>query len=108
MAVRVWPCVAESGDDPYTGLGSGCPVCAGKAVEPGFNDLAHGFPEVAAQWDTEKNNGLTPEQVTLFSNRVVWWRCGRGHSYRAGPMWGPAQQWQQLSLLRWEKGAGRL
>ena len=82
-----WQCVYghawQSRVTTRTQAGSGCPVCAGKTVEPGFNDLAHGFPEVAAQWDTEKNDGLTPEQVTLFSNRVVWWRCGRGHSYRA-------------------------
>lgn len=66
-----------------TGKGAGCPVCAGKVVVPGENDLATIFPAVAARWDWEKNESLTPEQVTPWSNRKVWWRCGKGHSYTA-------------------------
>lgn len=62
--------------------GTGCPVCAGKRVLPGINDLTMVFPEIAAQWDREKNGALTPEQVSPYSNRPVWWRCTLGHSYR--------------------------
>ena len=62
---------------------SGCPVCAGKQILPGFNDLASQNPMVAMQWDTEKNGTLTPWDVTVGSNRVVWWRCDKGHSFRA-------------------------
>ena len=40
-------------------------------------------PELAAQWDREKNRALTPQQVTITSNRKVWWRCEKGHSYPA-------------------------
>lgn len=63
--------------------GSGCPVCAGKAVLPGYNDLASQYPEIAAQWHESKNKPLTPKQVTPNSNRTVWWRCSLGHEYRA-------------------------
>nr|WP_279287649.1 zinc-ribbon domain-containing protein [Lawsonibacter celer] len=73
-----WQSLVKSRTD-----GCNCPVCTNRMLLTGENDLASRFPEVAVQWDTEKNDGLTPEQVTLFSNRVVWWRCGRGHSYRA-------------------------
>ena len=66
-----------------TQSGTDCPVCAGRAVQTGFNDLAHCFPSLAAQWDRQKNGALSPEQVTAYSNRPVWWRCERGHSYRA-------------------------
>ena len=66
-----------------TQSGTDCPVCAGRAVQTGFNDLAHCFPSLAAQWDRQKNGALSPEQVTAYSNRPVWWRCKRGHSYRA-------------------------
>lgn len=62
--------------------GAGCPVCAGKVIIPGENDMASSFPEIAAQWDMEKNGGLRPEAVTPYSNRRVWWRCEVGHSYR--------------------------
>ena len=63
--------------------GSGCPVCAGKKVLGGFNDLASRYPALAAEWDAEKNGALTPRDVTSSSNRKVWWRCSLGHSYAA-------------------------
>ena len=37
---------------------------------------------LAAQWDTERNGTLTPQQVTLTSNRKVWWICEKGHSFQ--------------------------
>ena len=62
---------------------SGCPVCTGKLVLPGFNDLASQNPVLAAQWDAERNGTLTPQQVTLTSNRKAWWICEKGHSFQA-------------------------
>lgn len=70
----------------YTRAGvqrSGCPVCSGHQVLSGENDLQSNFPEIAAQWDYEKNENLTPDCVTQSGNRNVWWRCEKGHSYRA-------------------------
>lgn len=66
-----------------TSNGNGCPVCAGKLVVPGENDLASQFPLIAAQWDPEKNGALRPENVTISSNRKVWWQCELGHEYPA-------------------------
>ena len=63
--------------------GSGCPVCAGKTVLAGENDLATLFPHIAAQWNSVKNSTLTPMAVTPFSNRKVWWTCELGHTYEA-------------------------
>lgn len=63
--------------------GSGCPFCAGRQVILGENDLASQFPMIAAQWDRARNGTLTPEQVTPYSNRRVWWRCAQGHEWRA-------------------------
>ena len=63
--------------------GEGCPVCAGKVVVPGENDLATLFPEVAAQWHPTLNSPLTPEAAAPYSNRSVWWICEKGHAYRA-------------------------
>jgi 6-pyruvoyl-tetrahydropterin synthase len=63
--------------------GTNCPVCENKVVVPGFNDLKKLRPDLAEQWDDTKNKGLTPEQVTLGSNRKVWWTCSRGHSWQA-------------------------
>lgn len=66
-----------------TSLGTGCPVCSGKKVVPGENDLATAYPEIAAQWHPEKNGRQTPQEVSPFSNRKVWWKCALGHAYQA-------------------------
>lgn len=66
-----------------TTTGNGCPVCAGKVVIPGQNDLASAYPAIASQWHPTKNGTLTPEQVTSFSNRKAWWVCDKGHEYYA-------------------------
>lgn len=62
---------------------SGCPVCAGKKIVAGINDLASHYPRLVAEWDEEANGALTPFNVSTQSNRKVWWRCERGHSYLA-------------------------
>ena len=66
-----------------TSAGCGCPVCSGKQVLAGENDLASNFPQIAAEWHPEKNGTLTAAQVTASSNRKVWWRCAKGHAYAA-------------------------
>ena len=66
-----------------TRYGTECPVCAGRKVLPGENDFATAYPKLAAQWDAERNGALTPEMVSPNSNRKVWWRCERGHSFCA-------------------------
>ena len=82
-----WQC--EQGHDWNASIaarassGSGCPVCAGKAVLAGENDLASAFPDVAAQWHPVKNGSLTPAQVTPSSNRKTWWICELGHEYES-------------------------
>ena len=58
-------------------------MCAGKVVIPGENDLAALYPEIAAQWDGEKNGRLTAKEVSPYSNRKAWWRCREGHSWQA-------------------------
>lgn len=35
-------------------------------------------------WDYEKNTDISPEEITLGSEKKVWWKCPLGHSfYRA-------------------------
>ena len=63
--------------------GAGCPYCAGKIADVGVNDLKTLRPDLTEQWDTSKNNDLTPEMVTLGSHAKAWWICGHGHSYRS-------------------------
>lgn len=64
-------------------LGNGCPYCTNEKIWPGYNDLATRHPELLKDWDYEKNT-LKPTEVTARSNRKVWWKCSKGHSYVAG------------------------
>lgn len=63
--------------------GNGCPVCAGKTVLVGFNDLASQQPKIAAQWHPTLNAPRTPEMYTCGSNQRIWWQCSDGHVWQA-------------------------
>jgi hypothetical protein len=43
--------------------------------------LAVRQPDVAAQWNYERNGSLTPEDVAPSSTKTVWWRCPEGHEF---------------------------
>ena len=45
--------------------------------------LAHKFPNLIKEWDTVKNQSLTPENFTISAHYKAWWLCGNGHSYQA-------------------------
>lgn len=62
--------------------GTGCPYCANRAVVPGENDLATTHPELAREWDGERNT-LRPSALTFGSTRKAWWLCGKGHRWQA-------------------------
>ena len=64
--------------------GNGCPVCVGQVVLPGFNDLATTHPQVAGEWDAEKNaDDFTPLTVTAGTHKKAWWLADCGHSWEA-------------------------
>ena len=65
------------------GAEKGCPICHGTQVLAGYNDLATRYPEVAQEWNFEKN-ALSPTQITYGSNRSVYWKCRHcGHEWKA-------------------------
>lgn len=55
--------------------GVGCPYCSSRKVLKGYNDLQTANPDLAKEWNYEKNNGLTPAEVTPNSNKSIWWKC---------------------------------
>jgi hypothetical protein len=64
--------------------GQGCPICSGRQVLSGFNDLATTHPELAAQWHPTLNKELRPQLVTAGSSQNVWWSCeAHQHEWRA-------------------------
>lgn len=65
--------------------GTGCKNCNNQILHSGINDLQTLFPEIAKQWDYDKNGELTPNQIFPKSNKKVWWKCNKGHSWQATP-----------------------
>ena len=59
-----------------------CPVCSGRRVISGENDLATLRPDLLVIWDYEKNT-ISPSEVRPASNDRAWWRCEIGHSWDA-------------------------
>lgn len=47
--------------------------------------LAYKSPELAKQWNMEKNNPLTPDKIEAKSEKKVWWRCEKGHEWKTSP-----------------------
>ena len=64
-----------------TGGGDGCPFCSGRFAAPTHN-LAHCFPEIAAEWDYEANKGLRPEDVPPASNQKAGWVCAKDPTHK--------------------------
>ena len=57
----------------------GCPICSGKKIISGVNDLKTKYPKIVNEWDYEKNNELNifPDKVAPHSDKKVWWICNK-------------------------------
>ncbi len=60
-----------------------CPVCANKKIAVGFNDLETTHPRLAQEWHPTLNGSLTPKDVTFGSSKKAWWKCQKGHEWKA-------------------------
>ena len=63
--------------------GSGCPYCSNREILAGYNDLATTNPELAQEWNWNKNKGISPTQIGAGSSRRVWWICEKGHEWES-------------------------
>ncbi len=84
-----WKCDrGHSWQSPVNGVasnGTRCPYCAGYKAIPGETDIVTLFPEIAAEWDYDKNGKLDPCSVAPAAHSKVWWKCAHGHSYQSAP-----------------------
>lgn len=81
-----WLCDKGHSYDMRAGLktdGAGCPYCNNQRISD-TNNLAVNYPEIASQWDYDKNKH-TPYDVLPHSGKKVWWICDQGHSYDMTP-----------------------
>lgn len=62
--------------------GTGCPYCKGIYVcdDTSFKTLRS---DLAKEWHPTKNGKLTPNDVTIYSAKKVWWKCKKGHEWQA-------------------------
>jgi len=86
-----WKCEEEEDHEWEASIknrsnGNGCSCCRGLTVVHS-NCLATLDPQLAGQWHPSKNDGLTPFDVTLSSNKNVWWKCDKAedHEWEASP-----------------------
>ena len=63
-------------------MNSGCPLCSRKTATA-ESCLAATHPQIAQEWDFEKNGDKTPYNTLSGTDYPAWWRCPNGHSYQA-------------------------
>lgn len=71
----------EQAIDLHVSRKHGCPYCSGNKVLKGFNDLQTSYPDIAKEWNYEKNGNFLPTDFTAGSGKRIWWICTKGHSY---------------------------
>ena len=61
--------------------GEKCPICSGKRIKPGINDLASLMPDLAAEWSSK--NPVPAETVGIGSHKKAVWNGKCGHEWEA-------------------------
>ncbi|QKF93881.1 restriction endonuclease type II-like protein [Fadolivirus algeromassiliense] len=59
----------------------GCPICNSRKLADD-NNLEILYPAISQQWNYEKNGDLKPNQCFPASNKIVWWKCDKGHEWQ--------------------------
>lgn len=62
---------------------TGCPYCSGRKAWPGETDFGTIHPHLLEEWDWKLNSGLNPRDFTENSDKSVYWKCPKGHSWMA-------------------------
>lgn len=65
---------------------NGCPLCSGKIIVKGVNDLITAMPDLMKEWDYENNNriGIDPTKVGKGSHLYAYWKCEKcGYVWKA-------------------------
>jgi len=59
-----------------------CPICSGRRVSKD-NNLLKKFPKIGREWHDIKNADWKPNEFTYGSNFDAWWKCKKGHEWKA-------------------------
>ena len=63
--------------------GHKCPYCSGRYAVKGLNDLETVNPILAKEWNSTMNGDLKPYNITVNSNKNIWWKYSKGHEWQA-------------------------
>lgn len=55
-----------------------CFFCTGRQIWPGENDLQTLYPEIAKEFDIDKN-GITPDHISPKDTKKYFWTCENNH-----------------------------
>jgi len=60
--------------------------CSGRKVVYS-NSIAATNPNIAKEWHPIKNDGISPSQISLGTNKVYWWKClkDENHEWKMSP-----------------------
>ncbi len=62
-------------------LGNGYPYCSGRNAIAGYKDFFTMRPDLAGEWDYDKNQETRPDQLAVNAHNKAWWKCNKGHSW---------------------------
>ena len=48
----------------------------------GINKLINAYPDIAREFDVTRNKDLDINTISVSSNKLVYWLCPLGHSYK--------------------------
>jgi hypothetical protein len=68
--------------DKSIGNRNGCPYCWGRKAN-NKNNLLIKNPLLCKEWNYSKNGNLVPENIPFGSHKLVWWKCQKGHEWKA-------------------------
>ena len=78
------PSYLKSNDKNIGSKRGWCPYCNNIKV---CNEtcLATIDPELVMEWHPTKNNDITPKEIFPNTNKSFWWKCKKGHEWKASP-----------------------
>ena len=63
---------------------NGCPLCSGKTIVSGINDLFTLLPDLMKEWAWEKNKDVDPKKIGIGSHLYAYWKCKKcGYIWKA-------------------------
>lgn len=86
QTVAVWVC--ENGHhfqntfEYINASGFNCPICSGRLVIHGVNDLKTLYPQIATMYDESRNELKSSEISPRSSDSSTWWVCEKGHHFQ--------------------------